>query len=186
MRSSCSGTRAQFDKLTEALQQLLARLADLGSTPVLLAVPGNHDLQRPNERAPEVRALLNWLHDQDLRGTLFWHDADGKPYRDVVDTAFAEYTRWTQAWRALHPPPAWLTVRDAGLLPGEFAASVRRDGISLGIASTAARLAQWHWSCRRTAPYRATTTSHHASLLEPLLEAAERQYRWNSGRRTNP
>ncbi|XXX75477.1 AAA-like domain-containing protein [Sorangium sp. So ce134] len=128
-----SGTRDQFDKLTEALQQLWAHLAELGSTPVLLAVPGNHDLQRPNERSPEVRALINWSHDQDLRGTLFWHEADGKPYRHVVDTAFAEYTRWTRSWHAEHPPPAWLTVRDAGLLPGEFAASIRKDGLSLGV-----------------------------------------------------
>ncbi|KYF63695.1 hypothetical protein BE11_44990 [Sorangium cellulosum] len=128
-----SGARDQFDKLTKALQQLWGHLAELGSTPVLLAVPGNHDLQRPNERSPEVRALLNWSHDQDLRGTLFWHETDGKPYRDVVDTAFTEYTRWTRAWRAAHPTPTWLTVRDAGLLPGEFAASVRKDGLSLGV-----------------------------------------------------
>src|SRR5262249_59507933 len=70
----------------------------------------------------------------ELRANLFWHETNGKPFRDVVDAAFAEFTRWSRAWNEAHPlPDAW-SREDAGLLPGDFAAVVREDGVSLGIA----------------------------------------------------
>src|SRR5215207_372548 len=42
------GSRAEFEELNKTLGRLYDELARLGSTPILLAVPGNHDLVRPD------------------------------------------------------------------------------------------------------------------------------------------
>lgn len=129
-----SGQDTEYGSLTALLDDLWTHLRKLGSSPVLLAVPGNHDLARPSEGTPVVRALLNWAHDQDLRGTLFWDEDKGKEYRGVVETAFEGYVRWWRAWSGAHPLPASVERNDAGLLPGEFSATIRKEGLSLGIA----------------------------------------------------
>jgi hypothetical protein len=128
-----TGSRDEFDALTEKLDALFGYLRELGSTPALLVVPGNHDLTRPDERSAVVRPLLHWSHEPELRANLFWHETQGKPFRDVIDAAFAEFTRWARAWHAAHPlPDAW-THQDSGFLPGDFATTIRTDDLSLGI-----------------------------------------------------
>lgn len=128
-----TGAREELDALTQRLEALLAHLADLGSRPAIFFVPGNHDLVRPDERAPAVRPLLHWSHDPELRANLFWHETNGKPFRDVIDAAFAEFTRWSREWNEAHPLPEAWTREDGCFLPGDFAAIARRDGLSLGI-----------------------------------------------------
>ena len=128
-----TGARDELEAANEKLDALFRHLGSLGSSPVLLVVPGNHDLQRPDERSHAVRPLLQWSQDPELRGTTFWHEVHGKPFRDVIDASFAEFSRWLRAWNEAHPlPPGW-SREDAGLLPGDFAATVRKNDISLGI-----------------------------------------------------
>src|SRR5262249_46377721 len=67
-----TGAREDYDALTERLESLLAHLADLGSRPALFVVPGNHDLARPDERAPALPPPLPRSHDPDLPPDLFW------------------------------------------------------------------------------------------------------------------
>ena len=49
------GSAEEFEKLDRLLVQLWDYFAQLGSSPKLLAVPGNHDLVRPNAKEPAVR-----------------------------------------------------------------------------------------------------------------------------------
>lgn len=128
-----AGTREDLEVLNDRLEGLFRHLAELGSRPGLLVVPGNHDLVRPDERSAAVRPLLQWSHDHELRANLFWHDTNGKPYRDVVATAYSEYTRWLSAFHTAHPLPDGWSYKDDGLLPGDFAATVRGDGLTLGV-----------------------------------------------------
>jgi hypothetical protein len=128
-----SGTKAEFEVLSRELDGLWQHLRGLGSTPTLLVVPGNHDLVRPKADEPAVRALLNWSHDQDLRRELFWDEARGKEYRAVLKKAFAGYVAWRSSWDAAHAAPAWIERSDDALLPGEFSASIIKEGLSLGI-----------------------------------------------------
>ncbi len=128
-----SGASAELDTLTERLDGLFRHLEGLGSKPALLVVPGNHDLERPDPRSPAVRPLLHWSHDPELRGNLFWHETNGLPYRDIIAGAFRETSQWLRAWSEAHPLPATWSRNDVGLLPGDFAASVRVDGASLGV-----------------------------------------------------
>src|ERR1700720_2776749 len=54
------GAFQEFAKFTETLSRLYRRLEILGSKPVLLTVPGNHDLARPDLNDPDVLRLKEW------------------------------------------------------------------------------------------------------------------------------
>jgi predicted MPP superfamily phosphohydrolase len=120
------GKPEEFQALDQFLGRLWTHLETLGSRPVLIAVPGNHDLMRPAKPLPAaVRALRNWHGDHELQRD-FWGNASGE-YRQVIDAAFAPYSAW---W--LHHPRA-PQGRRPGLLPGDHAVTLERNGVRLGI-----------------------------------------------------
>ncbi|HEX2572793.1 MAG TPA: metallophosphoesterase, partial [Polyangia bacterium] len=120
------GKPEEFQALDQFLGRLWTHLETLGSRPVLIAVPGNHDLMRPTKPLPAaVRALRNWHGDHELQRD-FWSNASGE-YRQVIDAAFAPYSAW---W--LHHPRA-PQERRPGLLPGDHAVTLERNGVRLGI-----------------------------------------------------
>jgi len=115
----------EFERLTQTLTQLWDHLKALGSNPSLLAVPGNHDLVRPDPRRPETLVLARWPTYPEVQ-VEFWRDASS-PYRKLVDQAFANYSDWLarQPFCALELSP--------GLLPGDFSTVIHRDGLRLGV-----------------------------------------------------
>lgn len=123
------GSSAEFDALDRTLNELAEALDGFGSRPVLLAVPGNHDLQRPGKvKDPAVRTLVKWRECPDIHEE-FWTDADS-PYRKVVHSVFAEYTEWWS--RANHGFGRPVELRQ-GILPGDFSAVIEKDGERLGV-----------------------------------------------------
>ncbi len=119
------GDEAEFEQLDHLFDQLWSHLNKLGSTPVLLAVPGNHDLTRP-KKTSAVRTLNRW-HDEPEIQPEFWQDPESE-YREVITQAFANYQRW---WRNT-PLRQSLTIEE-GLLPGDFSVSWHKDGLSIGL-----------------------------------------------------
>ncbi|KYF91460.1 hypothetical protein BE17_37215 [Sorangium cellulosum] len=123
------GSAEQFQRLDKTLGELRDKLAELGSYPVLLTVPGNHDLTRPRDPDdPSVAPLLHWpaapyIHDS------FWTKPDSA-YRSTVRMAFAEYTDWCS--RAGHGFKRAEEVR-YGMLPGDFSAIIEKGGHRLGV-----------------------------------------------------
>ncbi len=119
------GQAKEFQKVNEALGQLWEQFEQLGFSPKLLAVPGNHDLMRPNEKDPSVKLLRRWNEDPDVQ-TAFWEDAES-PYRKVVTEAFENYTAWlkNQAYK--------IDGLNYGILPGDFSATIEKDNVRLGI-----------------------------------------------------
>lgn len=71
------GTSTEFQRLDEMLESLWTQFRRLGSDPVLLAVPGNHDLVRPKDHLAPVRELLRWKDDL-IDAVHRW--TDGHPY----------------------------------------------------------------------------------------------------------
>ncbi len=126
-----SGTAAEFASLNGILETLEARLAALGSTPILLAVPGNHDLVRPGEPVePAVEVLSQWgQHKRAQRA--FWSQPGGA-YRKVVSAAFAPYEAWWNDPKRPFRRPAPADFH-AGLLPGEHSTVIEKDGLRVGI-----------------------------------------------------
>lgn len=125
------GTPGEFASLNTILTTLAAKLAELGSHPILLAVPGNHDLVRPvDPTEPAVEVLAQWGHHKRAQ-RLFWSQPQS-PYRKVVNEAFAPYEAWWNdpARPFRRPAPA---AHHVGLLPGDHSTVIEKDGLRLGI-----------------------------------------------------
>ncbi len=130
-----SGEAKQFESLGTFLDVLLGRLRELGSEPVLFAVPGNHDLVRPDGSDMAAVVFDAWDKHPKVQEA-FW-DQDAKnhtQYHKPIATAFSNYRSFAKAWLRKHPLPAWVDVRAQGLVPGDFAATIDRNGAKLMIA----------------------------------------------------
>jgi len=123
------GTPQEFDDVEETLTRLFAHLRELGSHPVLLTVPGNHDLVRPDPRATDkrshLRALRRWHEDALLRDEVMGDPND--LCRQMLTAAFAPYSNWRRRSSLHH------LEQSSGILPGDFTATLERGGLRLGL-----------------------------------------------------
>jgi hypothetical protein len=131
------GTKAEFDALDTLLHKIWSRFADWEMTPQLLAIPGNHDLVRPDDETnPALITLLRNWQLPEVQGP-FWQDPDCAQ-RHLVSGAFQGLTRW---WTSTTiPKPATLKP---GLLPGDWAASVDAGGFKLEFRGQYMKLVGW-------------------------------------------
>lgn len=118
------GTPQEFADLEVTLREILGRIAELGSMPLLYPTPGNHDLVRPSR---EDLVFFERWHEEPGTRDAFWSNPDSVS-RQVVSRAFAPFEQW-----AARQPFA--ATRRAGALPGDYAAVLEHDGIRLGIVS---------------------------------------------------
>ena len=100
-----SGKAEEFQKVDDFLGQLWDRFQALGCQPSFLAVPGNHDLMRPNAKSAAVKALATWATDLDVQSE-FWNNPKSD-YRSTVETAFQHYQDW---WAIAPRKPATATA----------------------------------------------------------------------------
>lgn len=123
------GSSDEFNEMQkQVLDRLWQELTRLGSGgAVLLPVPGNHDLVRPDPKSddPAIDVLL----DSDRFSSVsnkFWGNASGA-YRAVVDKAFAPYSEW---WKTTPYRPENVTN---GILPGDFSCSITTGKYKVGL-----------------------------------------------------
>lgn len=122
------GDKNEFERFDEVWGTVRKALERLGSKPVFIAVPGNHDLVRPSDGSAVLDGLRNWTADAELRRR-FWTQDDGD-YRRAVRQAFDPWTSWADSgidWGRLE------NVQRNGLLPGDFAATLRKGGLTIGL-----------------------------------------------------
>jgi hypothetical protein len=124
-----SGQSAQFQGLQEqVLGPLWEQLTRLGSgDAVLVAVPGNHDLFRPD--ATKDNAAIDTLLDPDQFTRIaakFWDQPDGS-YRRVINHSFAAWRDW---WASAPHRPADLTT---GEIPGDLAVTITKGERRIGL-----------------------------------------------------
>ncbi len=122
------GEKADYDQVTEALLDIWRVQGELGFTPALFAVPGNHDLGRPSSTDPTAIAMKTWWQEEGIRKDLLTR-ADS-PYRLWLKTVFTGFTQWRADAAAsglpfLHETP--------GLLPGDASATVETPQGRLGL-----------------------------------------------------
>jgi len=128
---------ADFGKLDEEIEEIRQKVAELsnGEKPILLAVPGNHDLKKPPQDNPLVEKLQQWSKDEKVRSDFWEKDF----YRPVVEESFQNYQGWWEPYfNALGNDyrAGPLRVKDApkkGLLPGDFSVTIEKEGCRLGI-----------------------------------------------------
>jgi len=165
------GSAEEFQKVDELLEELWMHFKELGSNPELLAVPGNHDLVRPRKETPAIKLLQGWA-DQPNVQEIFWEDAKSS-YRRTVLRAFKNYNAW---WKR---QPLRVKNVNTGILPGDFSATIEKDGAKLGIlglntsflqltddnyeGKLALHTRQFHEACDDDGPMWAK--QHHACLL---------------------
>src|SRR5689334_13349407 len=85
------GSREEFEALNDTLCELWGQFESWGSQPILLAVPGNHDLVRPDVADPRLQELARWPDKAMVER--FWRDPES-PQRKLVVEAFANYSTW--------------------------------------------------------------------------------------------
>jgi len=129
------GSEDEFVNVNHLLERLWKRLQDLGSNPVLLAVPGNHDLVRPNEEWLEIDALRRWDNETEHQEE-FWRNSMDRR-RQVVDRSLFNYMNWWQTCTLPRP-----NNFEPGILPGDFSAILEKDGVTLGVVGLNSTFAQ--------------------------------------------
>jgi len=79
----------EYIKLKGILEDLWSLFAEFGANPVLVPVPGNHDLARRSNIDPVVRAMKDWWSEADIQKA-FWN-AQIPDYREFVAQSFKNY-----------------------------------------------------------------------------------------------
>lgn len=72
-----SGKKVEYSSLNPVLDKLFHHLKKLGSTPILITIPGNHDIQRPAPEKPAVR----FLSESDEKAINSFWEQPNSPYR---------------------------------------------------------------------------------------------------------
>ncbi|MBX7135170.1 MAG: SUMF1/EgtB/PvdO family nonheme iron enzyme [Fimbriimonadaceae bacterium] len=126
------GARDEFHRLDDILGDLFHLLERMGSSPVLLAVPGNHDLVRPSGLRGSDRfvlnSLLNWGSTPSNDELLL---SDEHPQaREIISDAFCNYRAWWDNWK-IRQRDKVASFQD-GVLPGDFSCSIDCGEFSLG------------------------------------------------------
>jgi predicted MPP superfamily phosphohydrolase len=136
-----SGKEAEYQIVETFLDELYGRLRDLGSDPLLVAVPGNHDVSRPPDpTSAPVLALTSLSELPQQKAQRYWESIINNPASDgrsAIKSHFTEYSKW----RASHAKidRSLFESFTEGLLPGEFSATVEKNGCRfaiLGLNST--------------------------------------------------
>ena len=138
-----SGDADQFRDVDGVIGRLWARWQKKKWSPRLLAVPGNHDLLRPQEWSP-ARECLASLHEKPKQiASALWAERtknDNKELRKFINERFKNYQGWWNSHVAEWPPG--LANRD---LPGEFVATLSTtSGMKLGIMGLNSAVLHFH------------------------------------------
>ncbi len=125
------GDMKEFLEIDNILDELWEFFNELGSDPILLAVPGNHDLARPSRNTPSILLLQQWTHQKEwihkaVISRDFWGNKNS-PYRKVVVSAFKNYLTW---WKE---SPRTCKYIVPGILSGDFSFSIEKGNFRLGI-----------------------------------------------------
>lgn len=122
------GLAEEFSQVASNIETISQRVSELNgaNTPHLLAVPGNHDLARPDVKEPAVKLLVRGPEEPECIEELF--SSDASQYRRVVKESFKGYLDWWQQ----QPATNHSSFR-SGLLPGDFSTTIEKHGTRLGI-----------------------------------------------------
>jgi len=122
-----SGKKEEFDELTVFLNELWALFKKLNSEPLLIAIPGNHDLERPDAKKAAVKVLNNYHTDHELQESLWTSLNEQSEYYEVIKKCFFNYCEWYK--NVAIPKPDLIH----GIIPGDISTTVVINGVSLNI-----------------------------------------------------
>ncbi|WP_187602876.1 metallophosphoesterase family protein, partial [Microcystis aeruginosa] len=165
------------NEFLDELWTFFDREVQISSRPKLLAVPGNHDLVRPQgTQDPNDQVFHDWISnfwEQDSRNIKhFWNNSTFRP-RQIISESFANYEDW---WEKQKYRP---TDIKKGIIPGDFSFSCEKEGAKLGILGLNTSflqltdddyqgklnldVRQFHQACNNNGPN--WTREHHICML---------------------
>jgi hypothetical protein len=124
------GAEAEYVRASALLGRICAHIHEQNlkikpcDPPVLVPVPGNHDLARPPD--DDARTIRDALKGRRADSPPLWSPGQTS-VRDLVDRCFADYRAWLR-----HPLP-FPRGPNHGLLPGDLCTTITRGGVSVGI-----------------------------------------------------
>ncbi|XOK13275.1 metallophosphoesterase [Agrobacterium tumefaciens] len=124
------GSREEYDLFDQTLGKIIDRISDVQARPQVVALPGNHDLVRPDALSGQAFALKAYWDSPEIRER-FW-DAKGQEYRTFIDSVFENYTAWQ---RRLIDTGTHVAPEKIGVLPGDASYLVNTSSGTLGIAA---------------------------------------------------
>lgn len=126
-----AGRAGEYAQVDESLAQIGAAV---GGRPLVIAVPGNHDLTRPDPGDAAARGFDHYEEDPSLRRAALRR---GSSTHKQLEQKFAGYLKWWK--RSILPafeerkPELGLSFQ-AGLLPGDFLLKLTTSsGLRLGV-----------------------------------------------------
>ena len=150
-----TGAKEEFELLNRELTELWALLEKNKKAPQLCVIPGNHDLVRPDPKAPVSKALkLLWSQDSGVRQE-FWQNA-ASDYRTTIQEAFRNYIDWHSKC------PVPLLPATAGIIPGDFLGVFEKGPYRIGIAGLNSTFLQLE-----SGDYKGTLDLHVSQLNQP-------------------
>lgn len=127
------GIAEEFGQATALLGRVLGAIRRMNAaagapeprhTPLLVPVPGNHDLARPSRAiAGQIRAAFAERTDN---APALW-TGPTQPVQPLVEACFADYMAWLK-----HPLPFPRKMSE-GIVPGDMACTINRGGVRLGV-----------------------------------------------------
>jgi tetratricopeptide (TPR) repeat protein/predicted MPP superfamily phosphohydrolase len=124
------GTRDEFDLFDETLGKIIDRISEFQARPQLIALPGNHDLVRPDSLSGHAVALAAYWQRPEIRER-FW-DKKGEDYRAFISGVFENYTAWQNR---LIDAGVHIRPDKVGLLPGDASYVIETSSGKLGVAA---------------------------------------------------
>lgn len=124
----------EYEQLNARLTNLKTQLAVMDIKPLLLPVPGNHDLVRPDKNDDSFQVIRDkWETDESIRNRIWNKQTDTSTWK-LLQGAFTNYMTWWRGYKPFEasPFPRPVGIKE-GLLPGDFAFTFKKEGKSIGI-----------------------------------------------------
>jgi hypothetical protein len=117
---------AMLGRICNHIRRLNAAVADNEDpTPVLVPVPGNHDLARPSKTDAET--IRTGFASRTAASPPLWEPGQ-RGVDELIQRSFAAYSGWLR-----HHPLPFPPGMHHGLLPGDLRATIERDGVRVGV-----------------------------------------------------
>jgi hypothetical protein len=103
--------------------------------PILLTVPGNHDLQRPSSYGEDaaLKTLHSFFDNEGVRGSIF--SVESGDLLALIQRAFGSYSEWQirNTGYQVYENKLHEANYERGKLPGDFSYRLTKQGKTLGI-----------------------------------------------------
>ena len=120
-----SGRKEEFDELTALLKEMWSHFKKLGSEPYLVAIPGNHDLCRPDQSKAVVKVLKKYQDDKELQESFWAGISEKNENYGLIYECFKNFQEW---YEEIDLPKPKLRF---GVIPGDISTEILINGVKL-------------------------------------------------------